>query len=73
VKMPHILHGQVIGKPDGWQPSNETEHFMDCPVCGQNFDMRDLGQALEHWHEGPSSLLLDGELLIRINRGRGGN
>jgi hypothetical protein len=26
---------------------------MKCPACRQVFDMRDLGQALEHWHDGP--------------------
>jgi hypothetical protein len=34
-------------------PAVEADHFMDCPVCGERVDMRDLGQALEHWHEGP--------------------
>lgn len=24
----------------------EAEHFQHCPVCGQDFDMRDLGQVL---------------------------
>jgi hypothetical protein len=31
----------------------EADHHMKCPACGQWFDMRDLGQALEHWHDGP--------------------
>jgi hypothetical protein len=56
--VPSLAPGEVIGRPDGWTPAGEADHFMDCPVCGQNFDMRDLGQALEHWHEGP----LDGRL-----------
>jgi len=23
---------------------------MRCPICGEDFDMRDLGQAAEHVH-----------------------
>jgi hypothetical protein len=30
----------------------EADHFMKCPGCGQWFDMRDLGQVLEHVHDG---------------------
>ncbi|RWN90609.1 hypothetical protein [Mesorhizobium sp.] len=26
----------------------EAEHFEHCPICGQDFDMRDLGQVLHH-------------------------
>lgn len=44
------------GVPTGWTPQTELEHFMQCPVCGEWFDMRDLGKALEHWHEGPEPL-----------------
>jgi hypothetical protein len=29
----------------------EADHFMKCPGCGQSFDMRDLGQVLEHVHD----------------------
>lgn len=36
------------GRPDGWTPSSEADHFMECPGCGERFDMRDLGQALHH-------------------------
>jgi hypothetical protein len=73
MKMPQIPHGEVIGKPDGSTPSTEAEHFLACPVCGQKFDMRDLGQALEHWHDGPSSMVVDDEFFLRIYRGRSGN
>jgi hypothetical protein len=31
----------------------EGDDFMECPVCGDRFDMRDLGAALEHIHDGP--------------------
>lgn len=50
-KIPHI-----VGKPDGWTPQTELEHFMPCPVCGAVFDMRDLSAVFEHWHEGPENL-----------------
>ncbi|RWO52601.1 MAG: hypothetical protein EOS14_34310 [Mesorhizobium sp.] len=26
----------------------EAEHFEHCPICGQDFDMRDLGPVLHH-------------------------
>ncbi|RWQ32780.1 MAG: hypothetical protein EOS21_30875 [Mesorhizobium sp.] len=26
----------------------EAQHFEHCPICGQDFDMRDLGQVLHH-------------------------
>ncbi|MEH2508718.1 hypothetical protein V1291_000072 [Nitrobacteraceae bacterium AZCC 1564] len=42
------------GQPTGWQPQTELEHFMQCPVRGEWFDVRDLEKVLEHWHEGPS-------------------
>lgn len=48
----------AVGKPGkivGPEPVDESEHFMKCPVCGAMFDMRDIGQVLEHdgEHEGP--------------------
>lgn len=30
----------------------EKQHFMICPECGKEFDMRDLSQVAEHMHEG---------------------
>jgi hypothetical protein len=46
--------------PDG---VTEADRFGNCPGCGQWFDMRDLGQVLEHVHdqeieigEGPAPL-----------------
>jgi hypothetical protein len=36
------------GKPKGWQPGSERDHFIRCPCCGEMLDMRDLGQVLEH-------------------------
>jgi hypothetical protein len=41
------------GKPYGWTPQTELEHFMRCPVCHKWFDMRDLVEAFEHYHDGP--------------------
>jgi hypothetical protein len=41
------------GKPSGWTPKTELEHFMTCPVCGEVFDCRKLEQAIMHMHDGP--------------------
>jgi hypothetical protein len=30
----------------------DANHHMKCPACGRWFDMRDLGQVLEHIHDG---------------------
>ena len=30
----------------------EWEHFTQCHVCHQRFDMRDLSQVCEHEHSG---------------------
>jgi hypothetical protein len=48
-----LPHDEFIGRPSGWTPTSEQDHLMKCPACRQVFDMRDLGQALEHWHDGP--------------------
>jgi hypothetical protein len=26
---------------------------MECPACGEWFDMRDLGEVFEHCHDAP--------------------
>lgn len=44
---------RIIGRPDGWVPERESDHFMLCPVCGGKLDCRDLSQVLKHWHDGP--------------------
>ncbi|PAQ04203.1 hypothetical protein CIT25_01575 [Mesorhizobium mediterraneum] len=36
------------GKRHDGQVKDEREHFTICPVCGQEIDMRDLGEALHH-------------------------
>lgn len=46
-----IRRGEHIGKRVGGEPADESEHFMKCETCGGFFDMRDLGNVLEH--EGP--------------------
>jgi hypothetical protein len=38
------------GKRQGPAPQNETDHFITCTICGETFDMRDLGQVLDHLH-----------------------
>jgi uncharacterized C2H2 Zn-finger protein len=30
---------------------HDADHFMKCPGCGQWFDMRDVGQVIEHVHD----------------------
>jgi hypothetical protein len=42
------------GKPSRWMPQREEDHFMRCPVCHKWFDMRDLRDVFEHWHDGPA-------------------
>jgi hypothetical protein len=36
--------------PDGIAQT-EADHFMQCPGCGQWFDMRDLELVLAHVHD----------------------
>jgi len=38
------LDGEVVGT----KPATEAEHSLRCPDCGGYFDMRDLGQVMEH-------------------------
>ncbi|WP_247281683.1 MULTISPECIES: hypothetical protein [unclassified Bradyrhizobium] len=38
------------GKPSGWQPRTERDHFIRCPICGKMLDMRDLGEVISHLH-----------------------
>lgn len=30
----------------------DQQHYMTCPICGKDFDMRDLSQVAEHFHDG---------------------
>jgi hypothetical protein len=50
---PDIKSGDIIGKPSGWTPENDLDHFMVCPGCGAVIDMRDLGIAFQHAGELP--------------------
>jgi hypothetical protein len=40
------------GRPDGWTPTSEADHFEKCPTCGHLIDCRDLAEVMEH--EGPA-------------------
>jgi hypothetical protein len=41
--MTGIARGTVIGKRIGMQPTDEAEHVFNFEMCGDWFDMRDLG------------------------------
>lgn len=51
---------RIVGKPDGWVPLTELEHFMQCPLCGKMLDCRDLSDVFAHVHEGPELKFLEG-------------
>ena len=38
----------ILGQRIGGDPEDEAEHFMQCPVCHEMFDMRDLEAVLYH-------------------------
>lgn len=38
------------GKPMGWQPQGESDHFIRCPICGEMLDVRKLDEVIEHLH-----------------------
>ena len=44
------------GRPDGWTPTSEADHFEKCPMCGHMIDYRDLAEVMEHIepHEAPT-------------------
>lgn len=37
-----------LRRPEGWTPTSEIEHFIECPTCGHIIDMRDLDDVLKH-------------------------
>jgi hypothetical protein len=41
----------MTGKDADGIAETEADHFMQCPGCGQRFDMRDLGEVIEHVHD----------------------
>jgi hypothetical protein len=46
-----IRRGEIIGQRVDKPDASEAEHFTQCATCDGYFDMRDLGQVMEH--EGP--------------------
>ena len=46
-----IRRSEIVGQRVGGKPKSEAEHFTQCATCSGYFDMRDLGQVMEH--EGP--------------------
>jgi hypothetical protein len=38
----------------------KAEHHMKCPGCGRWFDIRDLGQVLEHVHDASEVEFIEG-------------
>jgi hypothetical protein len=49
----------------------EADHHMKCPGCGEWFDMRELGEVIEHVHdaeieiiEGSGTHELEGRRLV---------
>ncbi|GMM94176.1 hypothetical protein [Qipengyuania sp. MTN3-11] len=42
----------IIGSRVGEQPTDESEHFLQCEECGEAFDCRDLGQVFHHHEPG---------------------
>jgi hypothetical protein len=44
-----VLAQKAFGMPDD---GIIGDHFKICPGCGDRFDLRDLGAALHHLHDG---------------------
>jgi hypothetical protein len=42
----------IEGKLIGPEPSDEREHYLRCPTCGQAVDMRKLGDIFHHEEPG---------------------
>ncbi|WP_245473729.1 hypothetical protein [Mesorhizobium sp. M7A.F.Ca.CA.001.12.1.1] len=55
----------IPGKQHGGEPADELNNFMTCPVCGQQFDMRDFRQVA--WHNLPQHEPLEPELATGRN------
>jgi hypothetical protein len=39
---------RVIGRPDGWTPQGDGDHYAHCETCRQWFDVRQLEAVLYH-------------------------
>ncbi|WP_254018585.1 hypothetical protein [Mesorhizobium escarrei] len=50
----------IKGKRHGPPAKDEAEHFEFCPICGQAFDKRNLGEVLHHYLPDHEPLNLDG-------------
>ncbi|MER8767020.1 hypothetical protein [Mesorhizobium sp. M0968] len=52
LQMPRIRTDNIAtgyeGRPHDGPVEDESKHFVCCPVCGQTFDARDLGQVFHH-------------------------
>jgi len=46
----------------------EADHHMNCPGCGEWFDMRDLGQVLAHVHDAKIGIERRSYVLTRSRR-----
>lgn len=44
--------GASMRTPESGEDDRD-EHTMECQVCGEGFDMRDLDQVMAHEHDGP--------------------
>ncbi len=42
------FRGVAAGAPDN-PVAEESRHIEHCPFCGRTFDVRDLGQVLQHY------------------------
>ena len=42
------FRGMAAGAPDN-PVTDESWHVERCPFCGQDYDIRDIGQVLEHY------------------------
>ena len=38
------------GKRQDVPPQSDREHFIGCTICGETFDMCDLGEVLDYLH-----------------------
>jgi hypothetical protein len=48
-----FVEGNAVSKLNSMeneQQSQEQGHWMQCPDCGKDFDMRDLGAVFDHQH-----------------------
>lgn len=50
----------IKGKRHGKPAKDEADHFIKCPICGQAFDMRELGDVLHHAEPEHGPLPIDG-------------